>query len=242
MINCIYRISDKGYPKEKPGYIGNTTCFFNFISVFGINHKVHVIADNCSDATISMLHNYSPIKNPITIETCNVGNGAGTFNLALDLALSLNNDDIVYFIENDYVHLPDSDKIIEDGLINVGAHFVTLYDHPDKYMDPKIGGNPLVINGGEITQVYLGKYCHWKLTNSTTMTFACKGSTLKQSEDILRHWTNGPHPHDFQMFLDLRAQKYSLISPIPSYSTHGETRWLAPLVDWEKEMLISNKL
>ena len=35
------------------------------------------------------------------------------------------------------------------------------------------------------------------------MTFAAKVKTLKEDEGILRQWTAGEHPHDFQMFGDL---------------------------------------
>ena len=66
------------------------------------------------------------------------------------------------------------------------------------------------------------------------MTFAAKVSTLKRTEITLRQWTSESHPNDFQMFLDLRAQKELLITPIPGYSTHGETAWLSPLTDWNK--------
>jgi hypothetical protein len=38
------------------------------------------------------------------------------------------------------------------------------------------------------------------------------------------------------MFMELRKNKKLLISPIPSYSTHGETKWLAPLINWEREI------
>jgi hypothetical protein len=36
------------------------------------------------------------------------------------------------------------------------------------------------------------------------------------------------------MFLDLRDKGRSLITPLPGYSTHGETAWLTPLIDWSK--------
>jgi hypothetical protein len=64
------------------------------------------------------------------------------------------------------------------------------------------------------------------------MTFAIKVSTLKKVEDILRKFTNGTHPYDFEMFTELRNMDYSLVTPIPSYSTHGETQHLAPLIGW----------
>ena len=66
------------------------------------------------------------------------------------------------------------------------------------------------------------------------MTFGSKVSTLKKDEEIIRKWTSGSHPHDFQMFLELGENKRTVISPIPSFSTHGETAWLSPFIDWEK--------
>jgi hypothetical protein len=64
------------------------------------------------------------------------------------------------------------------------------------------------------------------------MTFASKVKTLREDESILRKWTNTTHPHDFQMFLELRDKGRSLITPLPGYSTHGETAWLTPLINW----------
>ena len=72
------------------------------------------------------------------------------------------------------------------------------------------------------------------MTNSTTMTFAAKVSTLKRVEPILRKHTSGSHPNDFQMFLELREMGELLTTPIPGYSTHGETSWLSPHTDWSK--------
>ena len=95
-------------------------------------------------------------------------------------------------------------------------------------------GNPYCKGGAEDTRVYKTDSVHWKITNSTTMTFASKVSTLKRVEPILRKWTSGIHPDDFQMFLDLRSQNELLITPIPGYSTHGETAWLSPFTDWKK--------
>jgi hypothetical protein len=66
------------------------------------------------------------------------------------------------------------------------------------------------------------------------MTFASKVSTLRRTEQILRKHTSGTHPYDFAMFIELREQNELLITPIPGYSTHGETLWLCPLTDWSK--------
>ena len=230
-MKIIYRISDAGYNKVKPAYINNEACLKNFCNVFFDHiYDINVIADNVSDDTHSMIKKYI---DPINIERVSVGHGAGTFNLALNKALQWADDEIVYFVENDYLHKPASDRIMKEGF-ELGASFVALYDHPDKYKGPEQGGNPYCEGGAEDTRVYLSESSHWKITNSTTMTFASKVSTLKRVEPTLRKWTSGTHPNDFQMFLELRAQNELLITPIPGYATHGETAWLSPLTDWSK--------
>jgi hypothetical protein len=223
-MKVIYRISDAGYSKIKPEYINNENCLKNFVSVFG-NQNIHIIADNCDDVTLQMITKYVDVNK---IQVVSVGNGAGTFNLALDYALTLLDDEEVYFVENDYLHVQNSNEIIKEGF-GIGVDFVSLYDHPDKYID---GINPYVEDGGEQTKVFLSNSCHWKFTNSTTMTFAAKVSTLREYESTLRKYTSTTHPHDFDMWIDLRNQGASLITPLPGYSTHGESAWLAPLINW----------
>lgn len=230
-MKIIYRISDAGYNKIKPSYINNENCLKNALKIFPTSeYDWSIIADNISEDTNNMIQKYISRDH---IYYVSVGHGAGTFNLALDEALQSLDDEIVYFIENDYLHKLNSGRIFKEGF-DLGASFISLYDHPDKYMSPNQGGNPYCEGGAEDTRVYLTDSCHWKITNSTTMTFAAKVSTLKRTEDILRKWTNGTHPNDFNMFLELREQNELLITPIPGYSTHGETAWLSPLTDWSQ--------
>jgi hypothetical protein len=222
-MKLIYRISDAGYNKIKPSYVGNENCLSNATKIFDQAEWL-VIADNTSSPTDEMISKYQS-----NVTKVSVGHGAGTFNLALTEALKLNDNEIVYFLENDYLHKPNSLEILLEGF-DIGADYVALYDHPDKYID---GANPYVEGGGEVTKVFLSKSCHWKLTNSTTMTFAAKVKTLRQDEEILRSFTQGSYPRDFEMFLALRDKGRSLITPIPGYATHGETAWLSPLTNWD---------
>lgn len=227
----IYRISDVGYNKIKPSYINNENCLKNFCDIFSEHiHNTIVLADNCSQSTLDMVHKY---VDPINVERVSVGHGAGTFNLALDKAIKLRDNEIVYFLENDYLHRPNADFVLMQVFETIKPDYATLYDHPDKYMPANIGGNPFVEeDGGEVTKLYCSGDCHWKLTNSTTMTFAANVRTLKEDEPILRKWTKDTHPNDFQMFLELREKGRTLLSSVPGHSTHGETAWLSPLTDW----------
>jgi hypothetical protein len=225
----IYRISDTGYQKDKPDYINNQNCLNNALRTFN-KATWWVIADNVGDETKEFIN--SKLK---TVEYVSIGHGAGTFNLALDIAINLPDSEIVYFLENDYLHKSEADKIIESGF-DLGFDYVTAYDHPDKYLNPIEGGNPFCSGRAEDTRVYLGDYCHWKLTNSTTMTFAAKAKTLKEDEDVLRKWTKDTHPYDFQMFMELKQRGRRLASSIPGFATHGETDWLSPLTKWKQEL------
>ncbi len=230
-MKIIYRISDAGYNKVKPNYITNENCLKNALQVFPTaEYDWSIIADNISEDTSTMIQKHISRD---YVHYVSVGHGAGTFNLGLDEALQSSNDEVVYFLENDYLHKPQCGKVLLEGF-GLGASFVALYDHPDKYLSPSEGGNPYCEGGAEDTRVYLTDSCHWKITNSTTMTFASKVSTLKRVESILRKHTVGTHPNDFPMFLELREQGELLITPLPGYATHGETAWLSPLTDWSQ--------
>jgi len=236
-MKIYYRISDSGYNKIKPPYINNENCLRNFIKEF-TNNELIVIADNVNQSTMNMIQSY---LNDSHIISCNIGNGAGTFTLAYNMALKEPDDTIIYFVENDYLHKPNSKKILLEGFTLL-SDYVTLYDHPDKYISREYGGNKFCDGGAEVTRVYKSDTTHWKLTNSTTMTFAARVSTLKDDESIIRKFTcvihpeNGKitgHPYDFSMFIELNKKGKALISPLPGYSTHGESKWLTSFTNWE---------
>jgi hypothetical protein len=242
MLKIVYRISEPGpwnpsFIKIKPTYIDNKTCFLNAIKAFPVSkYQWHVIADSVSESTKNLLESNVPNE---CIEYVDFKRGAGyPFMKMLDIAIATyENSDIVYFVENDYIHRQGSDKVILEG-INLGADYVTLYDHPDKYMNPEDGGNPYIEDRAEITKVYLSESCHWKLTNSTTGTFSATVRVLKRDYETIKKYANNVHWLDFQMFTELLQQGASLISPLPAYSTHGEVAWLAPLINWEEESKI----
>lgn len=232
MINVIYRISNAGFSKVKPEYISNEKCLRNAVNAFPLDkHNWKVLADSVNDETKEMIEKYVPQDN---IEHIAIKNGPGyPFMYALDQLLkeSDNDNQTVYFVENDYLHRPDSDIVLQEG-IDLGADYVTLYDHPDKYLNANEGGNPFIEGRGEVTQVFLSNTCHWKFTNSTTGTFAAKIGTLRDDYEIIKKHANSQYWNDFHMFLELRDKGRSLISPLPGYATHGETAWLTPLINW----------
>ena len=66
-----------------------------------------------------------------------------------------------------------------------------------------------------------------------------KVKTLREDQPILRKHTVATHPNDFPMFLELRDRGSALLCPLNTFSTHGETMWLAPLYKTKQENLIN---
>lgn len=208
-IHVIYRICDLREGRTKIGQVTKRQCFLNFIEVFGTD-AVTVVADNTRPETLAFLRGFVA-----DVHTTQLGNSA-SFRYALDLALRLNNEAVAYLLEDDYLHRADAPKFLLEGLQR--ADYVSLYDHPDKYMEPS--PNPLVKNGGEPTRVILTASTHWKFTNSTTMTFAARVGTLRADADILRRHCQTPIPQDFFMFMELMKKGRQLVTPIPGCATH----------------------
>ena len=96
-MRIIYRISDAGYNKVKPDYIDNEKCLANATKVFK-DADWSILADNISQETNDMIQKYHPRSE---ISYLSVGHGAGTFNIALNEALSYEDDEIVYFFFSD---------------------------------------------------------------------------------------------------------------------------------------------
>lgn len=222
-----YRISNNSYSKPKFENASKISCLINFTkNVLDIDKDIFLLyADNINEATFNLIKEYNPVK-------ISEGN-AGSFRRVLRDALILPDNEIVLFQEDDYLYLPSSRNCILEGLEI--ADYVSLYDHPDKYIAANKGGNPFIEDdGGEKTKVYLTKSTHWKLANSTTMTFATKVKTLREDKPVWDKYISGNHPYDFQAFCELIQNKgRKLVTPIPAKSTHAEIASCSPLIKWE---------
>lgn len=231
-MKVLYRISEGGNDKNKPDYVHNKRLMFlHFIKIF-VDNDIYVFADNVSDEFYNfLLENFNSER----IKRISLGNSKSFMHIA-DFAINnFENNDIVYFAEDDYIYKIGADKIIKEG-VNVGE-YSSGYDHPDKYINHKEGGpNPFIENGGELTRVLVTESTHWKITNSCCMTFATKVQTIKEDYIYFSKFCQGKNPQDFELFCELKKYKnHSVVSCIPAVSTHGEIEWLSKFVDWKKE-------
>jgi hypothetical protein len=158
------------------------------------------------------------------------GNDAQSFLNLLNYVIEqkYNDEDIIYFLEDDYLHKPGWIDILTEGFEYIGADYYTLYDHPDKYYLPMYDNLQ--------SKIIATPSVHWRTTPSTTNTYACKFKTLKQHFDIhvqycdlVEKWTK-----DHDKFTHLWNIGSNLISCIPGYSTHVEGNMLSPTINWSK--------
>lgn len=255
-LHVVYRISDKGNPKPKLANASKWDCLLNAVQEFGAEN-FHVIADNCTDTTLAALKSAG-----LKIEVTSNGN-SGTCRYIFETVINrYAPEDFLYLLEDDYLHLPGSRQAMLEGLEI--ADYVTLYDHPDMYHPDGKGMNPFVHDDLPKASIYLTASTHWRSTVSTAMTFAAQVKTLLEDKEIFFRFLKDKIPADYGIFAVLTGQddilearrlaqtkrggmaflimenflferrKRLLISPIPSFATHTETAYLAPLIDWTK--------
>jgi hypothetical protein len=226
LFTIYYRVSNNSYKKEKLPLATKENCLKNFLKVFNDGkNKINILGDNITDEPLKEYLLTLP-SSEIFLEFSSLNN-AQSFKYVYSKSLLLPETESIYFVEDDYIHLPNSCKVLAEGLER--SHYVSLYDHPDKYVD---GINPFIKHGGEVTKVIKTNSTHWKFTNSTTMTFAAKVKTLKEDEETWNEFLKDAHPHDFYAFVSLYKKGRGLVTPIPTLATHAEPSQLAPFVDW----------
>lgn len=200
-------------------FISNEKCLKNFIKSIENKNNLTINIDNSSQSFIDDIHQ---IHENITTST--LGNGKSFLKTLEDAIRDRTDNDIIYFVENDYIHLPEVEKYLLDGF-STGANYVTLYDHPDKYTS---------LYNNLFSEIFAGKKCYWRTTPSTCMTFASKVKTIKQDFPLIKFFSDTPGPPaDHQMFIALAKSKRMLVSPINSRCTHGESCCISNYIDWE---------
>jgi len=140
---------------------------------------------------------------------------------------NFSDDTILYFLEDDYLHLPQWPQVLREAFTLPDIDYVTLYDHKDKYFFPQYDSLR--------SKILHTASCHWRTTPSTTNTYAMLSKTLKKHIDIHRCYSLGRTiTADHEKFCKLAEEGAVLISSIPGFSTHSEPDYASPCRDWEK--------
>ena len=250
---AVYRISSGGYAKLKPAYITKENCLRNFLRTVKAYDagrsdgwtRVAILADMCTPELMDAIRGaVSDLELTSKCLLCELrlGSGAQSFNFACVTLAKCKMDPLttVYMVEDDYLHTPGALGVMRRGLDL--EKFVTGYDHPDKYGRDAFGKPSKT--SSVVTREYPRSHesgCglmfhegrHYRQTLSTTMTFMCRLASLTEAWLPMMAYTSRTHPHDFQLWLDVCQRLDTRIAvPIPGVSTHGESEWLGPCVDW----------
>jgi hypothetical protein len=212
--------------KPRPDWFDREKIFDSFIST--LDERVTYTAFH--DSGNGELEDHFLKNKNVNKVSMKGGNDAQSFLNVLNYITKQNYDDsdIIYFLEDDYLHKPGWIDILLEGFEYIGADYFTLYDHPNKYYPNMWDKLP--------SYLLLSPSVHWRTTVSTTNTYACKFKTLKQHFDIhvqycdlVDKWTK-----DHDKFTHLWNTGSNLVSCIPGYSAHVEEGMLSPITDWEK--------
>ena len=141
---------------------------------------------------------------------------------------------VIYFLEDDYFHLPTALAELIQFLQFKPDAVATLYDHPDGYTrsDNRLQarfGVTVGVNANELSR-------HWKPIESTTGTWAA--TKLSFQTHAFPAWDpaqcrveNCPEDRpNSRLIWDLGG---SIWAPIPSLSSHSEAAFMAPLINWK---------
>ena len=228
-IKVYYRLSnfEAGISKKKIPNATKQHCLKNCINIFGLDN-ITVIGDTLNEETKKFV-----LDAGLRLIEVENGTGSGTFRDALDQAIADNNSgEMVYLLEDDFLHLPYSDRYLQEAITRAPL-YVTLYDHPDKYINAKDGGNPQIEQQGEVTRLIKTDSVHWKLTNSTVMSFACRVERLIEDYDLLMKYSSNNITDSYGLFTELgQTKQIGVLSSVPGFSTHCESAWLSPLTNW----------
>ena len=151
-------------------------------------------------------------------------------NINQSLLESKNSNDLVYFVEDDYLHKKEAI-----------SEMVFTYERLASQLDKEIiicpADYPYLYTQAELTQNFLGKKYHWRKVNETLCTFLTSKKIIEKYWDKYLSMCKKEHA-PFEKPLHQIYEKELCISPIPSLAVHftnvNSIFGLSPNVDWEK--------
>lgn len=218
--------------KARPAWFSHEKCFRNLVQTIAadpLGHRVKLtvmydspLEDLVSDFMAGFIANK---ELGIRLQFIKGGSDRNSFLITLAFAKGgeMPATDIVYFLENDYVHQHGwVSKVFELYAGGQTFDMVSLYDHKDKYILPMYD---------DLTaKLVLTPTHHWRTTPSSCASFLLEKSAFDRDYDI---FSSGQT--DYYFFRDLAQSRHRvMLSPIPGLSTHAMEGYTSPNVDWAR--------
>ena len=214
----------------------------------GHSYSMLVIGDGLSPAAVSFFEAIPGVQ----LRQEQILNAGKTALLQTVLGLKADDDDWVYFVEDDYLHTRDAFARI-DALVR-GRHEILDTPGGKRNWWPRLGGNvgyrPLFIYPSDYPDRYQGKnrrpsYVfaapngHWRQISNTTHTYMAQGRTLRRFGPQLRaasmNYSDGLLSRTVYGGLFGRT-KALCVSPMHGFATHFTDGVMTPFIDWAAEV------
>ena len=151
-------------------------------------------------------------------------------NINQSLMEAKNSEDLIYFVEDDYLHRRDSI-----------SEMIFTYERISSQLNSEIilcpADYPYLYAKASSTQNFLGENYHWRKVNETLCTFLTSKKIIEKYWEKYLSMCKKEHA-PFERPLHDIYEKELCISPIPSLAVHftniNSIFGLSPNVDWEK--------
>ncbi len=178
------------------------------------------------------LNNFIEDINPINEKKEKVSSNqmSNMANINQSLILSKECEDLIYFVEDDYIHSKESIKemiLTYEKLSTLLKNELILCptDYPYLYMK------------NNNAKIFLGDKKHWRTTKETLCTFLTSKIIIEKYWDELNNWCKFEH-YPFEKPLHDIYEKEFCLSPIPSLAMHctnvNSVFGLSPNFEWKK--------
>lgn len=227
MLDIYYRLCEQRdgthCGNNRPEWFSKESCLYSFLNAVDnaeeyIN-SVTFIFDGPTGKLFDLIQDHDWIR-------IDKGNYYGSLEYTYQSAQSSNND--LYFVEDDYLHLPESIKKI--ALAIPKFNLLSPYDHLARYDPVKYTGKQDSHYDLQITFDEVSNH-HWRTNESSCHTYAISNKTFRTHYNTITN--SSCISHDQNLFRAMYLNGYPLWTPITALATQVDP-YMSPGVKWEQ--------
>jgi len=220
-------------------------CFASLVEdLQGVPAQIHVIGDRLSDDLLGFFASYG-----VSVSNQELDNFRSLAE-AFRIALSADDDEWIYFCEDDYLHAPGWVSRLDDLLEN-SREYLEYKPKPRwrRLRVDELERKPLCVHLPDYPDLYKAKYrrssflfrskhCHWRQVTTTTGSFIARADFLRSKRAALERFAATTNDREMSRALygdwSFRGGRALCLSPIPGLATHMHEGTMSVGGDWEK--------
>ncbi len=243
---CEVTVASNGKPR--PFGLDKRTlvelCFLSLVRALdGFEHSIHVIGDRLSDELVGFFRGFG-----VSLTNQELDNSR-SLREAVRLAMAADDDDWVYFCEDDYLHEPECFTRVDD-LIEHREEYLAYKPKPRwrRLRVDELERKPLCIflpdyphsyrpKTREPSFLFYSRHCHWRQVTSTTGSFLARADYLKRKRAALEHLaaTTDDRALSRSLYGSFSFRGRALcVAPLPALASHMHEGTMSVLSDCER--------